>query len=101
MGDDATIHLPARAATLPSAWKSEVLARLAGAHIRLIRMDRAGFAEEVHDHDEIVYVIEGRFRLGLGARVLDLDAGDFHVIPAGVPHHGAEGSHGTLLLLDT
>ena len=100
--DDAStpLHLPAQAAALPRSWSSEVLARIAGANVRVLRMDAAGFAEEVHDHDEIVHVVEGRFRLGLGAQVLDLDAGDFFVIRAGVRHHGAEGSHGTLLLLD-
>jgi mannose-6-phosphate isomerase-like protein (cupin superfamily) len=96
-----TIHLATRSAALARPWSSEVLAKIAGAHLKILRMDDAGFAEEVHDYDEAILVVEGRFRLGLGEEIVELGAGDFYVIRAGVRHRGEPGgSHGTLMIFD-
>jgi len=96
-----TVHLPSKAASLASTWRSEVLARVGGANLKVLRMDEAGFAEEVHDYDEALLVVEGSFRLGLEEEIVELGAGDFFVIPAGLRHRGLPGgSHGTLLIFD-
>ena len=64
-------------------------------------MTDAGFAAEVHDYDEAILVVEGRLRLGLADAVVELAAGDFYVIPAGVRHRGEPGgSHGTLMIFN-
>jgi quercetin dioxygenase-like cupin family protein len=67
-------------------------------------MTEAGFAEEVHDYDEAILVVEGCLLLGLGDdEVVELLAGDFFVIPAGLRHRGVArsgGSHGTLMIFD-
>jgi mannose-6-phosphate isomerase-like protein (cupin superfamily) len=104
---ERTVHLPTRAAALPGSWSSVRLARIGGAggkggaNLKVLRMDEAGFVEEVHDYDEAILVVDGRFRLGLGDEIIELGAGDFFVIPAGVPHRGEPGgSQGTLMIFD-
>ena len=98
---ERTVHLPTRAAALSGSWSSVRLARSGGTNLKVLRMDDAGFAEEVHDYDEAILVVEGCFRLGLAGEVIELGAGDFFVIPAGVPHRGEPGgSRGTLLIFD-
>ena len=37
-------------------------------------------------HDELIYTLEGRFRIRLGDQLLDAPAGSFIFIPRGTPH---------------
>jgi quercetin dioxygenase-like cupin family protein len=94
------INLTAKAGAMRHAWRSEVLSKIGGANIKVLRMDAQPFDEEVHDYDEAVLVLGGRFLLGLEGRTIELTRGDYFVIAAGVRHHGAPGSHGTLMIFD-
>ncbi|WP_235499536.1 hypothetical protein [Frateuria sp. Soil773] len=42
-------HLADLARRLPDAWTSSVLARIGTARLKLLRMDAASHAQEVHD----------------------------------------------------
>jgi quercetin dioxygenase-like cupin family protein len=39
-----------------------------------------------HDQDELIYTLEGRFRIRLGDELHDAPAGSFVFIPRGAPH---------------
>ena len=45
-------------------------------------------------------VIEGCMRLDLQGQVTEVQAGEVFIVPAGVPHAVAPGSHGTLVIID-
>lgn len=40
----------------------------------------------VHDEDELIYTLEGSFRVRLGDTIQPADAGSFVFIPGGTPH---------------
>ena len=69
------ISLSALADQLPRAWNSTVVGRAAGANLKVLRLDLQGQVTEVH-------------------------AGEVFIVPAGVPHAVAPGSHGTLVIID-
>ena len=94
-------NVPSTAALLPQSWHSRVLAQIAGANLKLIRMDEAGIPREAHlDFDEALLVVEGQMKLEIDSGVIELKAGDFYVVPAGMPHRVLPGSRGTLFLID-
>jgi len=48
----------------------------------------AGSAAHVHDYDEYMVVLQGRYTLIIGGDRVTLNAGDEYVIPKGVRHSG-------------
>jgi mannose-6-phosphate isomerase-like protein (cupin superfamily) len=83
-------------------WKSRIMGKVGAANIKLIRMTEMGSPVEVHDYDEAVYVIDGLLALEMADELsqLEIRTGELFMIPARHPHRIAEGSHGTLLLVD-
>ncbi|MBT2116440.1 cupin domain-containing protein [Dyella sp. LX-66] len=95
------IALAEAAASLPQAWTSQVLARFGGAHLKVLRMDASAYPDECHDYPEGLLVLDGQMLLEIDGAVVRVGAGELYVVPAGVPHAVAAGSHGTLVILDT
>ena len=56
--------------------------------------------DESHDFDEALLVLDGCMRLDLQGQVTEVNAGEVFIVPAGVPHAVAPGSHGTLVIID-
>ena len=50
--------------------------------------ETAASAAHVHDYDEYVLVVEGRYTLLMAGRRVTVEAGEEYVIPRGVPHGG-------------
>lgn len=94
------INLSAIADQLPRAWSSTVVGQAAGANVKVLRMDAAAYPDESHDFDEALLVLDGCMRLDLQGQVTEVNAGEVFIVPAGVPHAVAPGSHGTLVIID-
>ncbi len=77
-----------------------MIGKVGPANIKLIKMNEWGSAEEDHPYDEALFVIEGILVLEMQGERLEIRGGDFFVIGAGRRHRIAEGSSGTLLLVD-
>ncbi len=93
-------HLISTAHQLPRAWSSSIVGQAAGANVKVLRMDDAAYPNESHDFDEALLVLEGCMRLDLQGQVTEVRAGEVFIVPAGVPHAVAPGSHGTLVIID-
>lgn len=70
-----------------------------GYHGRLIHTDTMTLAyvdvdagaplpEHAHVHEQVLNLLEGRFELVLGGKILQLEAGNVVAIPSNVPHSG-------------
>jgi quercetin dioxygenase-like cupin family protein len=94
------INLKSAVAQL-GTWKSIVLARVAGANIKVMPMDGAPYPDESHDHPERLLVVDGQLNLTVGSEAITVRAGEIYVVPVGVAHAVALGSTGTLVIFDT
>lgn len=95
------IDLIAETTALPQAWRSRIIGKIAGANLKIIRMDEAGIPSESHaEFDEALFVLEGSMTLDVEGELIDMAAGDFFVVPAGKSHRVLEGSRGILFLVD-
>ena len=83
-----------------SAWSSIVLSQVAGANIKVLKMDAAPYPEEIHNFPESLLVLEGHLKLIVEQEPITLSAGQMYTVPEGVPHAVAQGSSGTLVIFD-
>ncbi len=97
----ALTRMSEAAGALPQAWASTVLARFGDANLKVLRMDASAYPDECHDYPEGLLVLDGQMLLDIGGDVVRVGPGELYVVPAGVPHAVAPGSHGTLVILDT
>ncbi|MGS5089838.1 cupin domain-containing protein [Hydrogenophaga sp. A37] len=94
------INLIDAAQALPTAWRSTVLGQAAGANVKVLRMDAAAYPDESHAFDEALLVLDGQMNLDIQGQQIEVTAGEVFIVPAGVPHAVAPGSHGTLVIID-
>lgn len=88
------------AAGLPDAWSSTVVGLAGRSQLKVLRMDGGAYPAEAHDFNEALLVLEGVMHLDVGGTVVPVAAGEVYFVPAGLPHAVAQGSHGTLVIID-
>lgn len=77
-----------------------MLGHVAGANIKVLRMDATAYPNEVHDFVEALLVVEGQMKLEIAGKTVCVQAGEVFMVPAGTPHAVAAGSQGTLVIID-
>ncbi|EIL99791.1 MULTISPECIES: cupin domain-containing protein [Rhodanobacter] len=92
--------LAQQAAQLEQTWRSQRLARVGDASLKLLRMDAQAYPDETHAYAEGLLVLEGELRLDVAGEAVTVAAGQLCMVPAGVPHAVLPGSSGTLLIID-
>ena len=75
------VDLKHEARLLPAAWTSKVVARAAGANIKVLRMDASSYPREVHQFAEALLVLEGQMNLEIEGRTVSVGAGEVFVVP--------------------
>ena len=88
------------ALALPAAWHSVVIGKAGGANIKVLRMNSSPYPNEVHNYAEALMVVEGQMNLEIAGQLVAVGSGEVFIVPAGLPHAVAAGSHGTLLIVD-
>ena len=96
----AQTDLITRSAQLTQPWRSVVVGQPGASNLNVLRMDPSQYEEEVHDYNEALLVLEGCMNLVVHGQTVQVRAGNVYVVPAGVPHGVAPGSHGTLVIVD-
>ncbi|MEQ3408791.1 cupin domain-containing protein [Klebsiella aerogenes] len=92
--------LRTEAHALPEAWHSHVLGRIGTANLKVVRMDERSVAEEVHEYDEGLLVINGQLGLSVKGEKITVSSGQLYVAKAGIPHTVDTGSFGILVIID-
>ncbi|CAB3797730.1 hypothetical protein LMG28688_04598 [Paraburkholderia caffeinitolerans] len=82
------------------AWKSSVVGKVGPANVKVLRMDAQPYAEETHDYNEGLLVLDGQLRLQVGPETIVVEAGQMYLALAGTAHGVLPGSHGTLVIID-
>jgi mannose-6-phosphate isomerase-like protein (cupin superfamily) len=88
------------ASSLPDAWRSQIVGNAAGANFKVVRMDGRAYPNELHSFNEALLVLEGQMNLQFSEEMVIVQSGEVYIVPAGVPHAVAQGSHGTLVIID-
>ena len=80
------IRLTSKFASFSDHWSPKIVGELNGQHVKVVKFV-GEFVWHHHDHeDEMFLVYRGRFRIELRDRTIELEAGDFVIVPRGVDH---------------
>jgi mannose-6-phosphate isomerase-like protein (cupin superfamily) len=93
-------NLLLQASQLSGPWRSVVIGQAAGANVKVLRMDDRAYPNETHEFAEALLVLEGQMNLELQDKIISVKHGEVFIVPAGIPHAVAPGSHGTLVIID-
>ncbi len=80
------INLPRAFDRIPEQWSPHIAANVNGQDVRLAKIEGAF---EWHHHDgveEAFFVVKGAFTMRFRDRDIEMEEGDFIVVPAGVEH---------------
>lgn len=80
------VNLSEKLDTFTEHWKPKIVGELNGQHVKLAKF-KGEFVWHHHDEeDELFLVLKGRMVLRLKDRDINLDAGEFFIVPKGLEH---------------
>jgi mannose-6-phosphate isomerase-like protein (cupin superfamily) len=98
----ATINPLAEAGRLEELWSPRVLARVNDQYVKVAKVKGTLTWHTHANEDELFYVLQGRLRLELERdRAVELNPGEFYVVPKGVRHNPVAEEECLVLLVET
>jgi mannose-6-phosphate isomerase-like protein (cupin superfamily) len=89
-----------KAASLTELWSPRVVAEVDDAYIKVAKV-HGSLAWHSHEkEDELFFVLEGRLRIEMEDRVVELGAGEMFVVPKGVRHNPVAEQECHLMLIE-
>lgn len=81
-------------------WQPKIVGELNGQEVKLAKF-QGEFVWHSHEHeDELFLVLRGRFRMELRDRHVELEAGEFLIVPRGVEHRPVADEEVAVLLFE-
>jgi mannose-6-phosphate isomerase-like protein (cupin superfamily) len=94
------VTLESKFAAFSEHWSPKIVGELNGQHVKLVKFV-GEFVWHHHDHeDEMFLVHRGQFRMELRERHIELNAGDFLIVPRGVEHRPVAESEVEVILFE-
>jgi len=94
------VSLASKFASFSEHWSPKIIGELNGQHVKVVKFV-GEFVWHHHDHeDEMFLVHRGRFRMELRDRAIELEAGDFLIVPRGVEHRPVADEEVDVLLFE-
>jgi mannose-6-phosphate isomerase-like protein (cupin superfamily) len=81
-------------------WKPVIVGELNNQHVRLVKI-KGEFVMHHHDNeDEFFLVLKGHLKMDYGNRIIDVNEGEFIIIPKGINHRPVADTETHLLLFE-
>jgi mannose-6-phosphate isomerase-like protein (cupin superfamily) len=94
------VNLSEKLEQFAERWSPRVVGELNGQHVKLVKVE-GEFVWHHHDHeDELFLVLRGHLSIHLRERVIELDEGEFFIVPRGVEHKPVAANEAHVLLLE-
>lgn len=80
------VNITEKLALFDEHWSPKVVGELNGQHVKLVKLLGEFVWHHHEDEDELFLVVKGRFRMEFRDRSVDVEEGEFIVVPRGVEH---------------
>lgn len=80
------VNLQEKLASFNDYWNPRIVGELNGQHVKLAKF-KGEFVWHKHDHeDEMFMVVKGKFKIEFRDKTVELNEGEFIIVPKGVEH---------------
>ncbi len=94
------VNLAEKFSRFTEPWSPKIVGELNGQHVKLARL-QGPFVRHLHAHeDELFLVVEGRLKIEFRDGVVDLEAGEFLIVPRGVEHRPVAEAEALVMLFE-
>lgn len=94
------VNLNQKLALFQETWTPKIVGELNGQQIKLAKL-QGEFVWHAHEHeDEMFLVLEGELKIQLRDREVELKAGEFFIVPAGVEHNPISAGGASVMLFE-
>lgn len=96
----SVVDLSEKLSHIAKPWTPGIVAELNGQHVKLVKL-LGEFVWHSHEHeDELFLVLEGTLRMEFRDRTVDVEKGQFIVVPRGVEHRPVAECECAILLFE-
>ncbi len=88
------------AAALTELWSPRVIAEIDDAYVKVAKVQGTLAWHSHEQEDELFFVLEGRLRIEMEGRAVELGPGEMFVVPKGVRHNPVAGAECLLMLIE-
>ena len=94
------VNLAQKFSTFSEQWQPRIVGELNGQHVKVVRL-QGEFVWHHHEHeDELFLVLDGSMKIELRDRTIDLEPGEFFIVPRGVEHRPVAAEEARVLLFE-
>jgi mannose-6-phosphate isomerase-like protein (cupin superfamily) len=80
------VNIQEKLATFSDYWNPRIVGELNGQHVKAVKL-KGEFVWHHHDHeDELFLVIKGKLKMEFREKTVEVNAGEFIIVPHGVEH---------------
>ncbi len=94
------INLAEKFARFTAHWQPKIVGELNGQHVKLVKFAGPFVWHSHDDEDELFLVVRGRFRMEFRDRDVELEVGEFLIVPRGVEHRPVADAEVEVLLFE-
>ena len=94
------VNLSQKLGLFSEHWKPKIVGEVNDAYVKLAKLKGEFFWHHHQKEDELFLVVKGRLRIELRDGVVELDPGEFVVIPKGVEHRPVANEEVHLMLIE-
>jgi mannose-6-phosphate isomerase-like protein (cupin superfamily) len=92
------VNLAAKLARFREHWSPRIVGELNGQEVRLVKVQGTFLWHHHEDADEMFLVLQGRLEVQMRDRTVELDEGEFFIVPRGVEHRTAAAEEAHILI---
>ncbi len=94
------VNLEEKLSAVTEYWQPKIVGELNGQHVKIVKL-KGSFVWHHHENeDELFMVIKGKLKIHLKDKTVQLDEGEFFIIPRGVEHKPAAEEEVHLMLFE-
>jgi len=94
------VNLKEKFAKFSDHWNPRLIGELNGQHVKVAKLKGEFVFHHHDDEDEMFLVLEGQLQMVLEDKTIDINAGEFIIIPKGVSHKPIADEEVHLLLFE-
>jgi mannose-6-phosphate isomerase-like protein (cupin superfamily) len=94
------VNLSDKLGQFTEKWSPRIIGELNGQHVKLVKVEGEFIWHQHADEDELFLVLSGQLSIHLRDRTIDLEQGEFFIVPRGIEHKPVAESETHILVFE-